>query len=171
MKVGIFVGILLMSQLTMAQNMMNQMVLDSVTGKQMLYGRVDDAGLRWGEFGSWFVPEFDQYQPEYNSLSAFAGMMPPNGEIIIVLGTWCPDSRREVPRMIKVLYSAGVYSNRIRMTGVDRNKQAEGCGVEDLGISRVPTLILMVEGEEWGRITETPETTIENDLMEMVTGR
>jgi hypothetical protein len=40
--------------------------------------------------------------------------------------------------------------------------------VADLNIERVPTFIIMNEGIEIGRIIETPEETLEADLLKIL---
>ena len=45
-------------------------------------------------------------------------------EVTIVLGTWCSDSQREVPRFFKVLNEAGYNDKRVKVIAVDKNKEA-----------------------------------------------
>jgi thiol-disulfide isomerase/thioredoxin len=160
--------VFVLSASMMGQATTGGIINDPYTGSEILYGIIGENLLRSGSSAIWFEDGYASYLPERNSIIAVARLMPPDAEVVIVLGTWCHDSQREVPRMIKVLNSAGVYSNRIRLIAVDTKKQAEGCGLETLNIEKVPTLILMQNGEERGRIIETPVTLIETDLMEIL---
>ena len=63
--------------------------------------------------------------------------------VVIMFGTWCHDSKREVPKMLRILDSAGVGIEQISLIGVDTNK-AEPKGREKLyNLRNTPTLILL----------------------------
>ena len=89
--------------------------------------------------------------------------------IVIMFGTWCHDSKREVPRMLRILDSAGVGTEQISLIGVDTNK-AEPEGREKLyNLRNTPTLILLKNGKEVGRIIERPNVSLEADLIGLTT--
>jgi hypothetical protein len=85
-------------------------------------------------------------------------------DVLLVLGTWCGDSKRAVPRFFKALDEAQVSLDRVTMIGVDRTKKdAEGL-TEKHRVTRVPTFIFFRGGKEIGRVTEKAATTIEGDV-------
>jgi thiol-disulfide isomerase/thioredoxin len=84
------------------------------------------------------------------------------------MGTWCSDSRREVPRMLKVLDIIGFPKENLSIINVDRNKKGIADEADDLNIELVPTFILYEDEKEIGRIIETPEETLEKDLVRIV---
>ena len=89
--------------------------------------------------------------------------------VVIMFGTWCHDSKREVPRMLRILDSAGVGADQISLIGVDNNK-AEPKGREKLyNLRNTPTLILLKNGKEVGRIIERPNVSLEADLIGLTT--
>ena len=89
--------------------------------------------------------------------------------VVIMFGTWCHDSKREVPRMLRILDSAGVGIEQISLIGVDTNK-AEPEGREKLyNLRNTPTLILLKNGKEVGRIIERPNVSLEADLIGLTT--
>ena len=89
--------------------------------------------------------------------------------VVIMFGTWCHDSKREVPRMLRILDSAGVGTEQISLIGVDINK-AEPNGREKLyNLRNTPTLILLKNGKEVGRIIERPNVSLEADLIGLTT--
>ena len=89
--------------------------------------------------------------------------------VVIMFGTWCHDSKREVPRMLRILDSAGVGTEQISLIGVDINK-AEPKGREKLyNLRNTPTLILLKNGKEVGRIIERPNVSLEADLIGLTT--
>ena len=112
----------------------------------------------------WFGEEFLSYQPDPQYLT----QIPAEAEgvtIVCVLGTWCPDSRREVPRMLRLLQVTHIAPERMQMIGVDRNKQSPGGEAAPYGVDRVPTFILYRDGKELGRIVETPFASLEKDML------
>ena len=89
--------------------------------------------------------------------------------VVIMFGTWCHDSKREVPRMLRILDSAGVGTEQISLIGVDINK-TEPKGREKLyNLRNTPTLILLKNGKEVGRIIERPNVSLEADLIGLTT--
>jgi len=91
-----------------------------------------------------------------------------------VVGSWCSDSRREVPRLRRVLEEAGGDRIRHHLVGVDRTKWVGG--QEDLSrvigareVERVPTIVVVDDsGEELGRIVERAEGPIEQLMVEIL---
>lgn len=88
---------------------------------------------------------------------------------IVVLGTWCPDSRRNVPHFLKVADACGMPSDSIKLYGVDRSKKSDDGLTAEYNIERVPTFIFFKGGKEIGRIVESPELTIEQDMLRIFT--
>lgn len=91
-------------------------------------------------------------------------------DIIVFLGTWCSDSRREVPRFLKIADLAGMDAARIKLYGLDRTKRSSDGLTDRYGIERVPTFIFLRGDEEVGRIVEVPRTTLEGDVLSILAG-
>ncbi len=86
-------------------------------------------------------------------------------DVIVFFGGWCSDSKREVPRFLKLADLAGFPPEHIRFYALDRTKKSDD-GMTDLWhIERVPTFIFLVHDSEIGRITESPATTMEADVL------
>ncbi len=89
-------------------------------------------------------------------------------EILVFLGTWCPDSISEVPRLLKVYDEVGNPNLTLQLIGVDRAKQ-DGLGLSrKFNIQRVPTFIFLREGRELGKVIEFPDKTIEEDALRLM---
>jgi len=84
---------------------------------------------------------------------------------IVFLGTWCPDSRRNVPHFLKVADEAGIPADSISLYCVDRTKKSDDGLTSTYQIERVPTFIFLKGGKEIGRIVESPELSIEQDMV------
>jgi thiol-disulfide isomerase/thioredoxin len=86
-------------------------------------------------------------------------------DVTVFFGAWCSDSKRQVPRFLKIADSAHIESKHIRFYALDRTKKSSDGLTERYAIERVPTFIFMKNGEEVGRITEAPKTTLEADML------
>ena len=86
------------------------------------------------------------------------------------MGTWCPDSRREVPRFMKILDLWKFPGEKVTFIGVDNAKLAPVGGYDKLEIERVPTFIIFRNKVETGRIIENPVTSLEQDMLNILTG-
>ena len=64
------------------------------------YGILNKNILMNHEGYPWFLNQYDKYQPSIEKLSQinFSKI-----KIKIFMGTWCHDSKREIPRLIKIL--------------------------------------------------------------------
>ena len=134
-------------------------------------GTIDREMLEQNEpYASWFTKEYDNYKVDAKAMKACA---PENHfkdyRVIIVLGTWCEDSRREVPRFYKVLDHLLFPSMYTRIILVDKNKKDDKDKAEKLNIEYVPTFIVTDRnGKELGRIVEKPTKSLESDLCELM---
>jgi thiol-disulfide isomerase/thioredoxin len=91
-------------------------------------------------------------------------------EVLVFFGTWCGDSKREVPRFLKVADGAGIGNEKITLYGLDRTKKSPDGLTAQYGIERVPTFVFLKGGKEIGRITEYPKQSIEADMLFILAG-
>jgi len=117
----------------------------------------------------WYVKGHDAYVPDQQAIGKISEINMDDLSIQIVLGTWCPDSRREVPRFMKVLDLIGFPSAKVTFIGVDNSKQAPVGDYDKLEIERVPTFIFLRNKVEAGRIIENPVTSLEQDMLNILT--
>lgn len=86
-------------------------------------------------------------------------------ETMVFLGTWCPDSHREVPRFLKIAEIAGDSLGPVTLYGLDRDMKSPGGEESRYDIERVPTFIFLKHGQEIGRIVEIPNISLESDML------
>lgn len=111
--------------------------------------------------------EKEQYTPDSTAISELKAF-DKNINILVMLGTWCSDSRREVPRFLKVMEQIKNNNIHFELYGLDRAK-SDSLGMGQANqIEFVPTFILFNESGEWGRIIETPEINMEQDLANLL---
>ena len=75
-------------------------------------------------------------------------------QLLVFMGTWCDDSHYIIPKFYTLVDSAGFSENRITLIGVDRKKTTLSHLAEALGITNVPTIMVMKNGKELGRVVE-----------------
>jgi thiol-disulfide isomerase/thioredoxin len=94
--------------------------------------------------------------------------------IEVVLGTWCSDSLREVPRLQRIVDDVDSDAIELDLVGVDRTKRiwVDGLSAElaaGTEVERVPTIVVLDEGGvELGRVVETAERPLEELLVEVL---
>lgn len=143
-----------------------KIVTDEKSGKPMLIGLCSRENLTNDtSFSWWFEAEYDYYEPE-DSIMKLINL--DSVKIVCVQGTWCSDSRREVPRFYKILDMLKFDYSNFSLYCVDRNKKAEGFDIDQFIIERVPTFILYKNDSEIGRIIETPVETLEKDILNIL---
>jgi len=126
-----------------------------------LVGHVTRAAVEGYE--TWKTLRAQDYTPDPSAVRAIAERGR-DVQVLLILATWCPDSKREVPRFFKILDQAGIGLERVTMVGVDRSKKdAEGLTVKH-EVRRVPTFVFFRGDQEIGRVTEKATTTLENDM-------
>jgi thiol-disulfide isomerase/thioredoxin len=148
--------------------MYNQTKFDEKSNSNILYGYTNLQGLKTEPYSYWFDTEFEAYQPDIQILEQVNIEKLDDFDITIVMGTWCSDSQREVPRFYKMLESIGYETNKIILINVDRTKLAEGTPTAKLDIKRIPTFIFAKKGVEAGRIVETPQESLEKDMAKII---
>lgn len=89
-------------------------------------------------------------------------------EIVVIIGIWCPDCHRETPRFIRVMEEIDNPNIDVTYILVDRNKKDEEGLAAQYEFSRIPTFIVMQNGQEVGRIVERPIRSLEQDLIEIL---
>ena len=149
---------------------LNQVVFDEESNQKILYGECNTNGFKKSPFSSWYNSEFKGYTPD----AAITDSLKPKLESIefkIIMGTWCSDSQREVPRFIKILQSLDFPLEKVQIICVNSSKTAVEYRVNVGDVELVPTFYIMLEGVEIGRIVETPVNSLEKDLLDILSGK
>lgn len=119
-------------------------------------------------YSTWYLKGFEEYTINSEPLNKLMDIRTDNLKIKIVMGTWCPDSRREVPKFMRILDIWRFPSSQVNIIGVDKAKKASVSDYESLDIQRVPTFIIYKNNIEAGRIIENPVTSLEQDMVNIL---
>ncbi|MFT4937590.1 MAG: thioredoxin 1 [Paraglaciecola sp.] len=109
-----------------------------------------------------FKTEFDNYQPSAVELEAVQTIQ--GKKLVVLFGTWCHDSVREVPRLLKLLEISAVKLSDVQLIAVDYNKQDPSDLHQIYRLKYTPTIILLDGDQELGRIIEKPLVSLASDL-------
>jgi thiol-disulfide isomerase/thioredoxin len=162
-----FVSLNLVDQTDSSSSKLNQVVVDTSIQQEILIGECDFADLMNNSFfGSYFNSATD-YLLQTDSLQLFQNEIK-QLEIIIVFGSWCSDSQREIPRFYKVLNAIQFPMEKVLIVGVNRQKFAPDIDLSVFQVVFVPTFIFLKNGTEIGRIVESPKYSIESDIVNII---
>lgn len=142
-------------------------------GDKNLLGEVHKSLLEEEPYHSWFRSS-TTYLPDPEILKQLKGQIH-NYDIEVFFGTWCSDSKREIPRFYKILEETNYDLRRLHIYAVGnegnlykKTKQ----GFEDgKNITHVPTFIFYQNGVEMNRIVEEiTGNSLEEDILKIVSG-
>lgn len=132
-----------------------------IDGEEMLIGIVNRDAL-FSEF-----PIFREHYDEYildsvrvDSIRSCTRSI----HIDVVLGTWCGDSKRNLPQFLRVLDAAANRRLSWTLICVDRTKKDRRGVASKYDVTRVPTFVFIEKNHEIGRIVESPMGTMEEDV-------
>src|SRR5918992_210336 len=105
-----------------AQTTYNYEVKDK-NGNIVLLGKSTRERLQQAPFDSWFNTTYTDYVIDSAHANQLKALMK-GKRFVIFIGTWCGDSRREVPRLYKLLDYCGVSPSQIELVNVDYHDSA-----------------------------------------------
>ena len=130
------------------------------------------------KLGDWDT-EYFEYTPDSDVVFDIAGYIE-DVDITLVLGTWCSDSRYEVPKLWKILEEADYPISQMKMYAVGSSRFKRTMPIPPVvfdwsvnlkkwyDVQLMSTVIFERDGVELGRIIETPKKTLEQDVLEIV---
>ena len=147
----------------------NTVIIDEKTEKPMLIGFTTLEAFKDTSFSWWWNSAYNMYEVDSMVTEELKENIN-DVKIKIVMGTWCSDSRSEVPHFYKILDEINFPKEKVTLINVNRDKQGLENEVEGLDINFVPTIIFIRAGKELGRIVEMPYETLEQDMLEIILG-
>lgn len=125
-------------------------------------------------YNKWFDTTYNTYSVDSSLIPQLSALLK-NKQIEIFLGSWCGDSKKQVPRMVKILQSSSFDTSQLRLIFVDNStqsyKQSPQHEEEGKNIHHVPAIIVYEHKNEIGRIIETPVVSLEKDLASILAGK
>lgn len=130
--------------------------------------------LGWIQRSDFMRPTYPKFTENYdtvhisNNFIDMIKVLHGGVDIVVVMGTWCGDSKREVPRFLKIVDLASIPLQQVKFYGVDRTKKSSDGITKRYNIERVPTFIFFKNDKEVGRIVESPRNSLEEDILSIL---
>lgn len=145
-------------------------VQNSDVQKDMLVGKFTKEDLLKPPFDTWFKSAYENFTPSEEAMESIKNNIS-DYEILVFMGTWCGDSKREVPKLLKILDMAEYDLSNLTLIGVSRSKTTPEKLEDAWDINRVPSIIFIKDGKEINRFVEYPRETLEEDIANIVNGK
>ena len=129
------------------------------------YGVLNKKILMEHEGYTWFLNRYDKYKPSIKELSQINFN---EIKIKIFMGTWCHDSKREIPRLIKILDNLKFDQSNVEIIGLTKEKKGYFNDYSRYNITNTPTIIFYKNKKEVGRIIEKPKETLESNMLSIL---
>lgn len=146
----------------------NKVEYSERVGTMILIGECNRDAFTMEPFQEWYDFEYEGYTPEQSVIKKLKKQINDVLRIKIVMGSWCSDSQREVPRFYRIMDDVGIADEKVELISVNRDKMVPEIDISALKIERVPTFIVYDGIKELGRIIETPAETLEEDLLRIL---
>jgi thiol-disulfide isomerase/thioredoxin len=147
--------------------------INRVYGQDILLGSLEARELEKPPFDNWYKSNYENYSPDESQLDVLSNSLE-GKKITIFFGTWCGDSKREVPKLTHLLDRIDFPTEDLELIAVNNAPGLRKTTPEGLEsgryIFRVPTIIVEENGTELGRIIESPKESLEADLIEITKG-
>lgn len=143
---------------------------ETLEGDPFIMGKINRQNLLTYEHSKWFQEEYNRYKIPIGWIKKNKNLLN-TMNLKLFLGTWCEDSEREVPGMLKLIDFAGFDLSKIEMYAVSGEKNTSEDYEKGLNITNVPTLIFYKNGEEMNRFVEFPNISLAEDLETIIQGK
>jgi thiol-disulfide isomerase/thioredoxin len=146
-------------------------ISQDASGNKVIKGFLTKQELATDSAFTWFAQNQQGYTPDQNALQALRANRD-SINIIAFGGTWCGDTKYILPKFFVLADAAGLSPDRITLIGVDHNKKTIQHLSEAFNVTNVPTIIVMKNGKEVGRVVEYGHTGLfDKDLAEILSGK
>ena len=143
--------LLLCSKMMIAQSQFE--TLSERPGEKTLKGIISKEVLLADPSFTWYAENLKGYTPNAKAIEGLK-LQADSIEFITFMGTWCEDSHFIIPKFYALLGAAGFSPDRVTLIGVDREKKTVSHLTQALNVTLVPTIIVMKNGKELGRVVE-----------------
>lgn len=126
---------------------------DSQNGLKTLKGILSREILQNDTAFAWMKNDISWYKPNANCVTNLTPVKD-TIQLLVFIGTWCEDSHIVLPQLLKLLDQVKFSPNRLTIIGVDRKKQTLGFLSEALAVTKAPTIVVLKNGKEIGRVEE-----------------
>ncbi|OQX75998.1 MAG: hypothetical protein B6D61_09460, partial [Bacteroidetes bacterium 4484_249] len=95
---------------------LNKVIIDPQLEKEVLIGKCNRDGLKSDVFAEYYNEGYNNYVPDANTLKQLKKRKKKKGiSIVIVMGSWCGDSKEQVPKFYKILDQIGFKESKVEL--------------------------------------------------------
>jgi hypothetical protein len=109
----------------------------------------------------------DRYKPDSSAVK-YLSALEDSVELIVFIGSWCRESKKYIPGLMKTLQVVGTDLISTEYIGVDQAKKFPEIFLKKYEIKYIPTVVALKGNKELGRIEEKPRQLIETDLVQIL---
>ena len=155
--------------LNQVQKPLNTSVVEATSGEIILLGKINLANLQTSRITPWFNEEFNRVKIDLEKCKTLKPFTK-NLKIKVFMGTWCLDSKRELPQFFKILSAMDFDQDNLEMFAMSEEKNTPSNFEEGLKIYNVPTIVFFKNGKEINRFVELPVESLESDIKKIIEG-
>lgn len=145
-------------------------VTQDAQGNKVIKGFMTKNELASDPSFAWFAENQKGYTPYSSALQTLKANKD-SVNFLVFGGTWCHDTQFILPKFFSLAEAAGVSLDRVTMLGVDNNKKTIQHLAEAFQVLNVPTIIVLKNGKEVGRVVEYGKTGMfDKELGEVIAG-
>ena len=141
----------------------------STSGETILLGEINLANLKTSAITPWFNEEFDRVHinsQKAKDLKPFTKGL----KILVFMGPWRDDSRRELPPFFKMLLAMNFDQKDLKVFAMSEEKTTPSNFEKGFEINYIPTIIFFKNGTEINRFVEFPIESLESDIQKIISG-
>jgi thiol-disulfide isomerase/thioredoxin len=122
-------------------------------------------------FSNWFLPNYNKAETDSITIVSLRNAFKKKN-IEIFAGTWCGESKADLPKFLKILKESAVDSSQVKLIFLNNTaslfKQSPQHEEAGKNIVRTPTYIIYDGKKEMGRIIDAPIESFEKDLLKIL---
>jgi hypothetical protein len=123
----------------------------------------------WKSEAGWISYAADYYVPQETKIKTLSQLQNTKDASFVVFGgAWCSITKSQFPVIFKIFDLASISSDKIQLYGVNKKHKEPTRTYKRFRIVNVPTVIVLSQGKEIGRITQHPAVSWEDDMIKIL---
>jgi hypothetical protein len=132
-------------------------------GNKVLIGQINVKQLANDSAFRWFYQGVNSYAPN-TEWTKYISYYRDSFNVVVFAGTWDEASRKLLPAFYRVMLTSSYPADKIKLYAVDHQLHALGDEAQQFHIQTLPTIILLHNGNELGRIQQKPVQSLEANM-------
>lgn len=149
------------------------MLLSSVTMAQssgeskLLKGKIEMKQLISDPAFAWFYTGVNKYEVNSNMVN-YVKATKEQLQMVVLVNTTEEASKQLLPQFYKVMIMASVPEESVHIYGADDKGNTGNAVADGYKVKKFPTILIMSDGKEEGRIAGIPKQPVEEELAQII---